>query len=69
MYLYNKKTNNTGGMLLCDDEHMMLMQSSLQIQKKKCKLDRAILINSVYFNLYLLKTIFKDFRIRILKIT
>ena len=42
-------------MLLCDDEHMMLMQSSLQIQKKKCKLDRAILINSVYFNLYLLK--------------
>ncbi len=41
--------------MLCDDEHMMLMQSSLQIQKKKCKLDRAILINSVYFNLYLLK--------------
>ena len=56
-------------MMLCDDEHMMLMQSSLQIQKKKCKLDRAILINSVYFNLYLLNTIFKDFRIRILKIT
>ena len=50
-----------GGGMLCDDEHMMLMQSSLQIQKKKCKLDRAILINSVYFNLYLLNTIFKDF--------
>ena len=50
MYLYNKKTNNTGGMLWWwahDDADAVELANS----KKKCKLDRAILIK-VYTLIY-----------------